>query len=550
MKKIAGIVTSILLALAVTSCYKDLGSYDYKDINALIISADMSVVDPQVFITADSIDLRQNDSLKVKLKIDQSADASDELMYEWIVTQYSQSSLNPSEHIIATTPELATKIVLAPNLYRLTAKVTDKKSGVSFYKTFALNVAAAPWGGEGWIVLQDEPDGADISVITTRDGSVKGEVYHNVYSVFNGHKLPVGTYKVNVINYSTVLRAQKVSFLYPNGALQVRSIDFADSTKGENWFAGYAGPMNFQANSSAGGSSAGWEYTIINDQIAYRQMGGTAALVKPPLFFPPYEGVTISPFVINGATSDNFYTLYDKVNRGFVLFNASNSSFVTIPNYTKTAVDLSSTGQGFDLKRMNDNLVHAENAQPLAASTVSFHPYWDCFFRNDAGTNTYVVQFLRGTAYKNDAVSGRYNLVDAVEKCPGINTATKFAVPTFLPMPGGKFYYVNGSSVFTCTLSTPQNSSTAVAQINYPAGTIIKTMKVFNSGYTPANITSLGIPEGRVLVVATDETASGGGHNVYFYNLGFSGDIASSPTVVYNGFSKITDIVFKKALGR
>ncbi|MNE72072.1 hypothetical protein D3C80_1679840 [compost metagenome] len=117
-------------------------------------------------------------------------------------------------------------------------------------------------------------------------------------------------------------------------------------------------------------------------------------------------------------------------------------------------------------------------------------------------------------------------------------------------MPGGKFYYVNGSSIYTCTLSTPQNSSTAIAQIDYPSGTIIKAMKVFSSGYSPANITSLGIPEGRVLVVATDETASGGGHNVYFYNLNSSGNIASSPTAVYNGFSKITDIVFKKALGR
>lgn len=550
MKKIAGIITSILMAIAVTGCFKDLGSYDYKDINALKISADMSSVDQSVFITADSIDLRQNDSLKVRLKIDQSAGTADQLAYEWIITQYSAVSLNPSKHIIATTPELATRIVLAPDLYRLTVKVTDTKTGVSFYKTFALNVAAAPWGGEGWIVLQDEPDGADISVITTNDGSVKGNVYHNVYSIFNGHKLPVGTYKVNVINYPTALRAQKVSFLYPTGAIQVRSIDFADSTKGENWFAGFGGQMNFQVNGSAGGSGTGWEYTIVNDRIAYRQFANAAALANPPLFFPPYEGLDVSPFVINGSTSDYYYTLYDKVNRGFVLFRADNSSQVTIPNYTKTAADLSNTGQGFDLKRMNDNLVHAANAQPLASSTVSYHPYWDCFFRNDAGTNTYVVQFLRGITYKNDAVTGRYNLVDAVGKCPGINTATKFAVPTFLPIPGGKFYYVNGSSIYTCTLTTPQNSSTADVQVDFPSGTIIKAIKIFNSGYTPANIMSLGIPEGRVLIVATDETASGNGHNVYFYNLSSSGNIASSPVAVYNGFSKITDIVFKKALGR
>src|SRR5205085_8922360 len=106
------------------------------------------------------------------------------------------------------------------------------------YKVYSLNVDTAPWGGEGWVVLQDQPAaaGCDISVITTRDGVARGTVYSNVYFGANGYKLPVGTNKVNVLNYNATLRNQKVSFFYPNGGLQVRSTDFLDSSDHTTWY--------------------------------------------------------------------------------------------------------------------------------------------------------------------------------------------------------------------------------------------------------------------------------------------------------------------------
>ena len=69
-------------------------------------------------------------------------------------------------------------------------------------------------------------------------------------------------------------------------------------------------------------------------------------------------------------------------------------------------------------------------------------------------------------------------------------------------------------------------------------------MKVFKSGYSAAPAT-----DSKVLVVATDETASGGGHKVHFLNLSATGTINSTPAAVYSGFDKIVDIAFKKGLG-
>jgi len=162
-----------------------------------------------------------------------------------------------------------------------------------------------------------------------------------------------------------------------------------------------------------------------------------------------------------------------------------------------------------------------------------------------------LLQFPRGISYANNFTTGRYQLRE--ENCPGINTASLFANPTFLPMPKGVFYYVNENKIYTCQVKELA-ASTAQTNLTFPNGTVIKAMKVFKSGYTLTNITALGVPEGKVLVVATDESASGRGHRVYFFQIdGQTGMIKGTPenpADLYTGFDKISDITFKKGLGR
>lgn len=551
MKLIIRVYAVLLLAvITLYSCSKDKGNYTYENINELQITTDMEGVDPSVFLTADSIEIHQNDSLKVRLKIEQKTGAkSDGLTYKWYITQYDQSMANPPVYQIANTASLAQRINLQPNLYRLVAKVTDSNTGVAFYKYFVLNVASAEWGGEGWVVLHENDGGSDISVITTRDGVRKGNVYRDVYSSINGRKLPLGTSKVNVINYGTNLRAQKVSFFYPGGGMQVKSIDFSDSLKIDDWFLISPGPVNYQANGSAGGSGSGYEYVIYNNHIAYRQFATIAHLNNPPKFYPHFEGLIIAPYVIHAASGESTYTLYDKESRGFTIFNAETSIQTSIADYSGAAANLHpTTGQGFDFKHIGDNLIHAENVQPMNASSTI---YWNCFFRNDDQTKTSLIQFTRALGYKNELATGRYQLLES--NCPGINSATLFANPTFLPLPRGIFYYVNQHQIYTAKVNILAGT-TAQPNLTFSPGTVIKAMKVLNSGYTLANISSMGVPEGKVLVVATDETASGQGHNVYFFNIDLQTGVIKgspvSPADRYTGFEKITDIVFKKAIGR
>jgi len=538
-----------LMVLAFYSCKKDLGNYNYTDANVITISTDMANVDPQVVINNDSVVVKQNDSLKINILVSQTKPSND-LTYEWTIIQSAATIANPPQYVVGNAMQLKTKIILSPNLYKLVVKVTDKTTGVSFYKSYSLNVDTSPWGNEGWVVLQDQPTegGCDISVITTRDGVVRGNIYSNVYSLANnGNKLPAGTYKVNVMNYTPNLRIQKVSFFYPNGGLQVRSTDFADSSTHNSWFAVTPPSFNFQLNAQVSGGQ--YEYLINNNVLTYRKVNASSIQTPPIKFGAPLLGTwTLSPFVMNNAGSEQYFTLYDQANKCFLLYNMETNTLTptNLPDvanshfapYAGAASALNpTTGSGFDLNNISRNLVYTENSQPLAGGT---QPMYNCIFRNNAGDSTFLYQIPVNLTYANKFETGRYFLSNV--NVAGINSASMFACPTFLTMPG-KFYYVNGNKIYTCTVANLAASTSAVGY-TFPAGTIVKTMKVFKSGYTSAPST-----ESKVLVVATDETASGGGHKVYFLNLSATGDINNTPANVYTGFDKIMDIAFKKGLG-
>jgi hypothetical protein len=544
------------LVVGLIACKRDLGNYDYSSPNTISITTDMATADPKVVINNDSIVVKQNDSLKVNVILSQTQE-SDDLSFSWMVTQTGSTLGNPGQYVVGNTQQLKTKILIPVGLYKLVVKVTDNRTGVSFYKFYSLNIDTSPWGNEGWIILQDQPadGGCDVSMITTRDGVSAGTVYNNVYLLANGHKLPVGTRKVNVMNYNATLRIQKVSFLYPNGAVQVRSTDFADSSYSDVWF--LVNPMvnNIQVNGMV--SNGAYEHVINNNQLYYRAVNATSIKTPPILFNAPVLGSwTLAPFVVtNNYGSDYGMTLYDQANKCFLLYNASTSALLPaladIPNKHLQAYPTTTTptnypaaldpitGSGFDMNNIGKNLVYTENAQVLTNSNGVF-PAYDYFFRNNPGDSTWLYQIpSSATGYANNLTTGRYYLDPA--KVTGINGASKFAVP-YVGTPG-KFYYVVANQVYACTI---QNGAGSIAApgLTFPPGTAIKTMKMFKSGYTtPPAI------DGLVLVVATDETASGGGHKVYFFNLDINGNINTTPARVYTGFDKIIDIAFKKGLG-
>ena len=567
MKKTLQYVTiPLVMVLAFCACKKDLGDYDYDPANVITITTDMANVDPTVVVTNDSIVVKQNDSLKVNILLSQTKPSND-LSFEWMIIQSISSNQNPQQYIVGNTQHLRTKIILQPSLYKLVVKVTDKTTGVSFYKFYSLNVDTSPWGGEGWLVLQDQPsqNGCDVSIITSRDGVIRGTVYNNVYSLANNHKLPVGTNKMAVMNYSYTLSIQKLAFFYPNGGTQVRSVDYLDSSEARGWFLVPPTTINVEANAVA--PMTGQYELMINNGQLYSQSVNATSIKTPPIFFgAPFLGSwpSLSPYFMPNA-SGLYCTFFDKVNRCFLHVNFTQTSTSLIPatqadvpnqhwpaySGVGGATNLTVTGKGFDLNNIRHNLVYSENAQ-MTDGLINNGYY--CIFRNNTNDSTFLYQFTSGsTGIVNNITTGRYFLKDAATNVPGINTASLFAVPAFTTSSvSNVFYYVPGNASNTIYVCNPSYTGTLPATTtshigySFPAGAIIKSMKVFKSGY---NTTSVPSTESRVLVVATDETANGNGNNVYFFNLTNVGEIISTPANVYTGFDKIVDIAFKKRLG-
>ncbi len=484
-KQLLQIGFSLFITTAFFACKKDIGNYVYTDANVITITTDMATANPQVVINNDSVIVKQNDSLKLDILITQTIPVSD-LSYQWLITQAEPSSGNPAQYIVGTEKQLRTKIILPPNLYRLVVRVTDNKTGVSFYKFYNLNVDTSPWGGEGWLVLQDQPSegGCDISIITSRDAVLPGTVYSNLYFAANSKKLPVGTYKTAVMNYNNTFRIQKVSFMYPNGASQVRSVDYLDSSDHTTWFWVPPSMINVQEN-GVFPVTGQWEYLINNSQFQLQQVNAVTIKNPPLKFSAPLLGSwsDLSSSMILGNTEGTF-TLFDKTNRCFFTVwvnTASGGGVMTLVPTSRADVpnlhyspysgaggttNLTATGKGFDMNNIGRNLIYSDNVTPMTG-TISY----DCIFRNTIGDSTFMYQIPSGFSGANGGYTNNFT--------------------------SGRFF----------------------------------------------------LSESKVLVVATDETASSGGHKVYFFNLTATGEINNTPAKVYTGFDKIVDITFKKGLG-
>jgi hypothetical protein len=232
-----------------------------------------------------------------------------------------------------------------------------------------------------------------------------------------------------------------------------------------------------------------------------------------------------------------------------VLPDIPNKHYPAFP--TASATSLANSGYGFDMNNIKKKLLYAENAKtmensPLIGGAVT----WNWFFRSNTNDSTFIIQFLAATSYTNTFTTGRYWLNQA--NCPGINTASMFAVPQELTSTNlTTFYYVNANNVYKGSLlAGTQGSTPATLAKAFPSGTIIKAMKIFKSDYSgTGNSPNTPFPalEGKVLVIATDETASSGGNKVYFFNIS-TGSMVQ--TDVYTGFDKIVDIAFKKTVGK
>ena len=141
MKKIQTCFILMAFCCALASCYKDIGNYDYKDVNEL----NFDNID-----TAKGYTVFFGDMLTVtpRLKGTQDPDGSGKTYsYEWSL------DFSEKDSVLSTEKNLNVKLLVPPGKYTLQFKVTDKETGLRFHIRTQLLVTTKVF--EGYLVMNE-----------------------------------------------------------------------------------------------------------------------------------------------------------------------------------------------------------------------------------------------------------------------------------------------------------------------------------------------------------------------------------------------------------
>ena len=149
----------LLAGMLFSSCYKDLGNYDYNPINEVAIEgineSYTAMLGERFQITPD-----------LKFTMDQSGDTS-AYTYEWTGLRMDGALPAERKKDIAVTRNLDMIMTLPPAPYHVYYRVTDKKTGVTWQKEFNLTVVSSIY--EGWLVMNDVNNKTRVDMISIID---------------------------------------------------------------------------------------------------------------------------------------------------------------------------------------------------------------------------------------------------------------------------------------------------------------------------------------------------------------------------------------------
>lgn len=185
------------------SCRKDLGNYNYEEINA---------VDFGGMEKAYNALLGEKFKVSPVLKFTKD-DTNDEqaYSYQWFAMKNGESLNSEIRKELATTRNLDIVVKIPSGIYDVYYIVTDKKTGVAYRTSFKLTVQTNIY--EGWMVLNDVNGAARLDMV-----SKVNEVYTPVTDVLTstgseltlkGKPLDVHCYQFSFSNYGIYLSTDK-----------------------------------------------------------------------------------------------------------------------------------------------------------------------------------------------------------------------------------------------------------------------------------------------------------------------------------------------------
>lgn len=186
MKKNYTYIMLLSLVTMVSSCYKDLGNYDYSEINEIGVDTDA---------TGTYFAVDRYDTLRISptLTFTQGAIDDSQLSYKWEMYADDWANTDEKAQLLSTEKNLCVQIRRAESVtpYALVLTVTDNATGCSFTQKYQVSVQ--PSVLSGLMVLQDEDGRCRLDYLASTLAEPTFAVPHHIKDVYasanNGESL-------------------------------------------------------------------------------------------------------------------------------------------------------------------------------------------------------------------------------------------------------------------------------------------------------------------------------------------------------------------------
>lgn len=149
MKRIINIIFALSLLFSITGCFRDLGNYDYSEVNEAVIGDRGFTAPYDVRIGIDRLKIDPD------ISFSQDRDGSGDYSYEWVAV--GQNFHRGERFVIGTERSLDYKVELSAEEYILYLKVRDNATDIVFSRSVGLNVRGLY--SVGWLFAGEDESG-------------------------------------------------------------------------------------------------------------------------------------------------------------------------------------------------------------------------------------------------------------------------------------------------------------------------------------------------------------------------------------------------------
>lgn len=513
---IAGVV---LLA----SCARDLGNYDYTELDG-----------PSVSGIEENYEILTLETLSITPAIEGGL-SEDKYSYEWKVIDNNNDN---AETVLSTEKNLEYEVVLTPGSYSMYYTLTETESGIAWQTASSLTVNSSL--SEGWMVLCSDGGAARLDFIS----AVTGDTYTDILKNNRENGMPAynGPRKIQWLSKLTD-DASPYYLLTDDGATRLGKDSFEWS---EEYSMEYESGAGTDLRPHAIVCSGVGKMVVSDEKAYYCEILGVSGLygseVNKEFNVAPMTGANVLASSIYAAV----YLLYDTDNGKFMA-------------YCPLLDDIG----GYDpLQEMDEMGEIAEeqtagkdNADGVVETVQFDYPegYGYVYMENtcyDPGNSsmgvTYTIladgdrRYVYGIQCGDMLVYAdcTYVLGKAVyadiSSCTDITDASNLYAFSSLR---SYLYYANGGKIYRVDLS--ENPDVAELQIDLSGETV--TLLKFNLYQNADN------SQKRYDLIVGSETADGEGVLRIYEGYDSNGDFSGAqPYETYNGFAKIVDATYKE----